>query len=121
LSSVLGKLIGTTDDIGTVVKNGAIGGAAFGTSSSVSGGVLDKIFGREELEAREPLSLGPLAKEFAKGLAGGAGLSALFGGISALTGGSGQKRELDERAFAQDFLQPVIASILVSTTFPTLF
>jgi hypothetical protein len=43
-----------------------------------------------ELEVRDPISFGPLAKEFAKGLAGGAGLSALFGGISALTGGDSQ-------------------------------
>jgi hypothetical protein len=43
-----------------------------------------------ELAARAPVSFGPLAKEFAKGLAGGAGLSALFGGITALTGGDQQ-------------------------------
>lgn len=40
------------------------------------------------LEARAPASFGPLGKELLKGLAGGAGLSALFGGISALTGGN---------------------------------
>jgi uncharacterized protein (DUF697 family) len=44
-----------------------------------------------ELEARAPISFGPLGKELLKGLAGGAALSGIFGGISALTGQ--QKRD----------------------------
>ena len=53
--SILGKIVGATEqDIGDVIKNGAIGGVAAGTSSGITNGILRN--NKRELEARQGIA-----------------------------------------------------------------
>lgn len=97
LGSALGKVLGTTeDDIGTVLKNGAIGGAVTGGVVS-AGDAIKNAFGgsdsKREIDERAPLNLSPVTKGIIgtlTGLAASSGIEGLFDPSS--------KREIDERA-----------------------
>lgn len=113
IGSALGKVLGATeDDIGTVLKNGAIGGAVTGGVVS-AGDAIESAFGgsssKREIDERAPLNLSPITK----------GILGTLTGLTASSGVEGlldpsSKREIDERAPLN--LSPITKGLLGTLT-----